>query len=185
MSAILARGYHVTMSLTITLLTALPFLVWHASAAEVPTTAPQWQEVELTFTATRDAANHYTDTVAWADFTHDDDTMIRRPMFWDGGRTFRVRFASTKLSGTWRWTTSDRDGDPGLHGRSGTLAAQPATSELATIFTQHGFWSIPPGGRNLIHADGLPRLLCADTAWALPWRATVEQTEMYARDRQA
>ena len=30
-----------------------------------------------------------------------------------------------------------------------------------------------------------PRLLCADTAWALPWRATVEQAEIYARDRQA
>jgi hypothetical protein len=164
--------------------TALPFLAWHAVAAEVPTTAPQWQEVELTFTAERDTANPYTDTDAWVDFTHDDDAVIRRPMFWDGGRTFRVRFTSTKPSGTWRWTTSDRDGDPGLRGRSGTLAAEPAALERATIFTQHGFWSIPPGGRNLIHADGQPRLLCADTAWALPWRATVEQTEIYARDRQ-
>ncbi len=27
--------------------------------------------------------------------------------------------------------------------------------------------------------------MCADTAWALPWRATVEQAEVYARDRQA
>ncbi|MCU0981044.1 MAG: DUF5060 domain-containing protein [Pirellulaceae bacterium] len=143
------------------------------------------QEVELTFTATRDAANHYTDTDAWADFTHDDGTKIRRPMFWDGGRTFRVWFASTKLSGTWHWTTSDRGGDAGLNGKSGTLSTGPAASEPATIFTRHGFWSIPPGGRNLVHADGRARLLCADTAWALPWRATVEQTEIYARDRQA
>ena len=74
---------------------------------------------------------------------------------------------------------------PGLRGRSGTLAAAPAMSDSETIFTRHGFWSIPPGGRNLIHADGTPRLLCADTAWALPWRATVEQAEIYARDRQA
>jgi hypothetical protein len=147
--------------------------------------APEWQEVELTFTATRDPANAYTDTEAWADFTHDDGTAIRRPMFWDGGRTFRVRFASTKSSGTWRWTSSDRDGDPGLRGRSGSLVAGPAAPKQATIFTQHGFWSIPPGGRNLIHADGQARLLCADTAWALPWRATVEQAELYARDRQA
>jgi hypothetical protein len=156
-----------------------------AVASATVTTAPQWQEVELTFTATRAPANPYTDTDAWADFTHDDGTKLRRPMFWDGGRTFRVRFASTKSSGTWRWTTSDRDGDAGLSGKSGTLAAGPAASEPSTIFTRHGFWSIPPGGRNLIHADGRPRLLCADTPWALPWRATVEQAETYARDRQA
>jgi hypothetical protein len=160
------------------LLMSLPIV--HAAAP-----APQWQEVELTFAAARDAANAYADTEAWVDFTHDDGTMLRRPMFWDGGRTFRVRFASPKASGAWRWTSSDRAGDPGLAGRSGTLAAAPAPAEPATIFTRHGFWSIPAGGRNLIHADGQARLLCADTAWALPWRATVEQAGIYARDRRA
>ena len=173
------------MKLSLPLLTALLLAARHATGAEAVTTAPQWQEVELTFTASRETANPYTDIEAWAEFIHDDGTKIRRPMFWDSGRTFRVRFASTKSSGNWRWTTSDRDGDPGLRGRSGAVAAGPAASEPATIFTQHGFWSIPPGGRNLIHADGRARLLCADTAWALPWRATVEQAEVYARDRQA
>ncbi|MCB0229540.1 MAG: DUF4038 domain-containing protein, partial [Anaerolineae bacterium] len=28
-------------------------------------------------------------------------------------------------------------------------------------------------------------LLAGDTAWALPWRATVEQCRIYAADRQA
>jgi hypothetical protein len=184
----LQRGIlKVTLQVALLFLNTGLFVTWsaYAAAAEVPATAPQRQEVELTFTATRDTANPYTDTDAWADFTHDDGTMIRRPMFWDGGRTFRVRFASTKSSGTWRWTTSDHDGDPGLNGKSGTLSASPAASEPATIFTRHGFWSIPPGGRNLVHADGRARLLCADTAWALPWRATVEQAEIYARDREA
>jgi len=169
----------------IVFLTTLLFASLAMAADDPATTAPPWQEVELTFTASRDAANPYTETEAWADFTHEDGTKIRRPMFWDGGRTFRVRFASTKASGNWRWTTSERNGDSGLRGHSGTLAAGPTASEPATIFTRHGFWSIPPGGRNLIHADGTPRLLCADTAWALPWRATIEQVETYARDRSA
>ncbi|HNQ90707.1 MAG TPA: DUF5060 domain-containing protein [Verrucomicrobiota bacterium] len=143
------------MKPSLLLFTALLLAAEHATGAEAVTTAPQWQETELTFTSTRDAANPHTDTEAWADFTHDDGTKLRRPMFWDGGRTFRVRFASTKSSGTWRWTTSDRDGDPGLRGRSGTLAAGPAASEPPTIFMRHGFWSIPPGGRNLVHAEGL------------------------------
>jgi len=164
------------------LLTPLAFA---GNAPATAASAPQWREVELTFTASREAANPYTDTEAWADFTHEDGTKIRRSMFWDGGRTFRVRFASTKASGTWRWTTSDRDGDSGLRGRSGTLVAASAAPEPATIFTRHGFWSIPPGGRNLVHADGRARLLCADTAWALPWRATLEQAKIYAQDREA
>jgi len=37
----------------------------------------------------------------------------------------------------------------------------------------------------LVHADGTSRLLCADTAWALPWRATADQVEAYAADRGA
>ncbi len=156
-----------------------------AVAAQVVDIAPLWQEVELSFTATRAAANPYVDTEAWADFTHDDGTKIRRPMFWDGGRTFRVRFASTKSSGAWRWTATDSQGDPGIQGRSGTLQATANRAAAPTHFGAHGFWSIPPGGRNLVHADGTPRLLCADTAWALPWRATLEQVELYARDRGA
>jgi hypothetical protein len=41
------------------------------------------------------------------------------------------------------------------------------------------------GRRSLVHADGHPAILVADTAWALPWRATAEQAREYAADRQA
>ena len=157
----------------------------HKTGAQSVTRAPQWQEVELTFNAARETANPYTEVDAWVDFVHDDGTKIRRPIFWDGARVFRVRFASPKSSGTWRWTASDRNGDAGIQGKAGTLQAEANKAAAPTIFTAHGFWKIPPGGRNLIHADGTARLLCADTAWALPWRATPEQAEIYARDRSA
>ncbi len=157
----------------------------HQAGAQSVTSAPQWQEVELTFNAARETANPYTEVDAWVDFVHDDGTKIRRPIFWDGARVFRVRFASPKSSGTWRWTASDRNGDAGIQGKTGTLQAEANKDAAPTIFTAHGFWKIPPGGRNLIHADGTARLLCADTAWALPWRATPEQAEIYARDRSA
>lgn len=147
--------------------------------------ATQWQEIELSFTSEREPTNPYTDVVSWVDFTHDDGTTLRRQMFWDGGKTFRVRFTSTRPSGNWKWASSDRDGDPGLNDQSGSLQAIPTSAEAETVFAKHGFWMIPPGGRNLIHADGTARLLCADTAWALPWRATPEQAEIYGRDRAA
>ncbi|MBX3746126.1 MAG: DUF4038 domain-containing protein [Verrucomicrobiae bacterium] len=162
------------------------FLVRPATLAQAPTSAPQWQEVELTFTASRDTPNPYTEVLAWVDFTHDDGARIRRPMFWDGARTFRVRFASTHSEGTWHWRSASAPEDPGLHGHTGTLlAAAGRTGSDATVFERHGLWSIPPGGRNLLHADGTPRLLCADTPWALPWRATPDQAQTYARDRHA
>ena len=66
------------------------------------------EEVELTFTATRETANPYTEAEAWVDFIHDDGAKIRRPIFWDGDRTFRVRFASTKAAGIWHWLAADR-----------------------------------------------------------------------------
>ena len=51
------------MKNTITLFITLS-LAPVAFAAEA--TAPQWQEVELTFTAARDTTNPYTDTAIWA-----------------------------------------------------------------------------------------------------------------------
>ena len=146
-------------------------------------TAPQWQEIEIEFGAANEYANPYTDVDARVEFVHDDGTTITRPMFWDGDNTFRVRFASTKASGNWKWTSKDSSGDAGLDGKSGSLTAtEPAAKE--TTFRRHGFWTIPTGGRNLIHADGTPRIMAADTPWALPWRATPEQAKIYATDRQ-
>ena len=151
--------------------------------SSVPSNAPQWEQVEIEFAAAERYTNAYVQCQAWVDFIHDDGTKIRRPMFWDGGQTFRVRFASTKPQGVWRWTSSSEPKDAGLRGR-GQINASP-NSAAKTVFDKHGFWRIPPGERNLVHADGTSRFLCADTPWALPWRATVEQATKYAKDRAA
>ncbi|HHX64974.1 MAG TPA: DUF4038 domain-containing protein [Chloroflexi bacterium] len=144
--------------------------------------AHPWREVEITLTAEGDYARPYTDVEVWVDFTHDDGTTLRRPAFWDGGRTWRIRFASPVGEGRWVWHSHASVEDAGLAGRSGDLiceAGAPSTHR----FYRHGFWRMSPGGRNLVHADGTPALLVADTPWALPWRATVEQCRLYAADR--
>ena len=78
--------------------------------------------------------------------------------------------------------TSD---DPGLAGRSGTVTCLEDRAESRGRLYTRGFWRMSPSGRQLVHADGTPALMVADTAWALPWRATPEQVEEYALDRQA
>ena len=140
--------------------------------------AQPWREVEFALTATEDHANPYTDVEVWVDFVHDSGLALRRPAFWDGGRTWRVRFAAP-LPGTWRWRGDGSAGVSEARGEVTVAEAQPS----GNAFYDHGFWRMSPGGRNLMHADGTPAILVGDTAWALPFRATEEQVRVYAADR--
>jgi hypothetical protein len=141
-----------------------------------------WREVELVLDAELDHESPYTSVEVWAEFRHDTGAVLRRPAFWDGGRTWRLRFASPLPSGRWTWQSGASVADPGLAGVTGTIEVEPG-GPARTAFDEHGFWRMSPGGRNLVHADGAPALLVADTAWALPWRATEEQVRTYAADR--
>lgn len=143
-----------------------------------------WREIEIRLHATQEYSNPYTDIDVWADFTHSSGVTLRRPAFWDGGQSWKLRFASPFESGSWTWHSSCSVSDPGLANQQGALDCLPAL-ESGTCFERHGFWRMSPGGRNLIHADGSSAVLVADTAWALPWRATEEQCRIYAADRQA
>lgn len=145
--------------------------------------AHPWQEIEITLTAARDYANPFTDVEAWAEFTHENGTVLRRPAFWDGATTWKVRFASPIATGRWTWKSFSSVQDNQL-AQSGEIVCAPGVS-ADHRFTKHGFWRMSPGRRSLVHADGTPAVLVADTAWGLPWRATVDQCETYASDRQS
>ena len=143
-----------------------------------------WREVEIALTMERETPNPYLDVEAWAEFTHDSGVVLRRPAFWEGERTFVVRFASPLGEGRWTWRSFCSIDDPGLAGQSGELhCARGAVTEHR--FYRHGFWRMSPGGRSLVHADGRPAILAGDTAWGLPWRATEAQCRVYAADRRA
>ncbi|TVQ23520.1 MAG: DUF4038 domain-containing protein, partial [Spirochaetaceae bacterium] len=146
----------------------------------------------------------YTDVDVWVDFINNSGTTLRRPAFWDGGRTWRIRFASP-APGTWSWKADASVVDPGLRGVTGEVVCDagggtPPGGEAASgrdttpgrrdagaanRFYRHGFWRMSPRGRSLVHADGYPAILCGDTVWSLPWRATEEQARVYAADRHA
>ena len=53
-----------------------------------------WEVQEITLAAARDYANPYVEVECWVDLTGPD--FKRRVYgFWDGGRTFKVRFVAT------------------------------------------------------------------------------------------
>jgi hypothetical protein len=141
-----------------------------------------WQVAELALTADTDSPNPYTDLDVWADFTGPDGQTLRRPGFYDGDRTWRVRFAAP-YAGSWHWRSSCSRQDAGLSGATGELEVSDEPSP--NRFHRHGFWRMSPGGRSLVHADGTPAIMVADTAWALPFRASEDEVRVYAGDRSA
>ena len=143
-----------------------------------------WGETELSFRLGARVADPYVDVEFWVDFTHADGTVIRRPGFWTGGSGFAVRFAPAGRLGRWEWRSHAAPALDGLDGLEGSVDVSEGAPEDGR-FARHGFWRMSRDGRSLVHADGTPAILVADTAWALPWRATPEQVELYASRRRA
>jgi len=85
--------------------------------------------------------------------------------FWDGDRTWRVRFAPS-APGLWQWRTSSSDG--ALDGQSGAFECRPpGEDEIAENPNLRGHVTVDPSGRFFAYADGTPFFLLADTNWAM------------------
>lgn len=125
-------------------------------------TTAVWTTLEISLESNRDHDHPFLDVDASALFTGPDGRQLRRPAFWDGGRTWRLRFAPTTLG---RWTyhvTSNDPSDSGLNGVSGELEASDPDQEGPEIF-RHGF--LRPAGRHLSFDDGTPFFWLGDTHW--------------------
>jgi len=136
-----------------------------------------WDAQEVTFQSTREYPNPYADVVCWIDL--EGPSFSRRVYgFWDGGRTFKVRFVAT-APGEWRWRSgSNQERDPGLKGGGGKLVAVAWTDadKLANP-NRRGFVRATPNGHALQYADGTPFFLVGDTwlaasTWRLPGKGT-------------
>jgi hypothetical protein len=101
--------------------------------------------------------------------------------FWDGGHTWRVRFAPDEL-GPWRWeTVSSRHDDPGLHNVGGAFVCVPYVGDNPVY--RHGTVRVSEDRRYLAWSDGEPFFWLADTAWNGVLRATEENWETYLARR--
>ena len=150
------------------------------------------------------------DVLAEAIFTAPDGRSLPVPAFWDGGRTWRARFAP-HIEGTWRYAWRVRAGSGGQgvrgtasHARPATpadqlgvqgSAASPAGGAPAGTFQcvpytgtnpfyLHGPIRTSPDAPHLIHADGTPFFFLADTVWNGPMLSTPEDWAHYVQTRQ-
>lgn len=142
---------------------------------------PQWTTYEIAVQSGKKFDNPYTDAEVWASFTSDKGDSLVRPAFWDGGNTWKIRFAPPDSGSKWRWLIHSSVEDAGFRG-SGELRSVPYTGNNKLV--RHGLLRMSPGNRNIVFADGTSMLLVGDTPWSIPYRATTGQVEIYARDRQ-
>jgi len=93
--------------------------------------------------------------------------------FWDGGRTWRVRFAPP-LPGVWTYRSTSAD--PGLNGRIGRFRCASWSGEQKRANpTRRGFVRVcrtgRRRGRHFEYSDGTPMLYLGDTWWNWTKRA--------------
>jgi hypothetical protein len=142
---------------------------------------PLWSRFECAFASECDYAHPLQDAVLRVTFTAPSGRTQRVDGFWDGGTTWRVRFAPDEI-GEWRFVTECSDtGNTGLHGRSGALMCGEAAG--TTRFERHGPVRLAADRRSLAHVDGTPFLWLADTAWNGPLRSIADEWEDYLRER--
>src|SRR5262245_5019660 len=75
-----------------------------AQSAPTSASVPRFAPHEISLSAAGRHANPYVELTADAMLTEPDGHTTRTlPLFWDGGQTWRFRFAPDK-TGTWKWT---------------------------------------------------------------------------------
>lgn len=144
--------------------------------------ARQWMTYELSFQSSRSYENPIYDVRSFhAVFTSPSGKERKVNGFWDGGRTFRIRFMPDE-TGAWRYETfcSDEE-NPGLHGRTGTFECLENNSDLPIY--RRGAITQPKGTYHLAHRDGTPFLWVACTAWNGALKSTEEEWATYLAHR--
>ncbi len=102
--------------------------------------------------------------------------------FWDGGKTWRVRF-SPNLLGHWTYTTMcSNPADEGLQNLSGEFLCTPPVGH--SRFDLHGPVRVARNGRYFEQADGTPFFWLADTTWNGAQKSDDHEWEFYARVRE-
>jgi hypothetical protein len=125
----------------------------------------QWQAIEITLNSSHSYADPFQDVDVTATFTRPGSKSIARPAFWDGGSTWKVRFAPPQV-GTWTMTTTSTDAkNRGLHHVIRTVQCDAYSGNLDIY--KHGFLKISDNGRYLTYADGTPFFYLGDTHWIL------------------
>lgn len=143
---------------------------------------PRWARVELNLESTTKFANPIQEANLVATLIPPSKHERVLDGFWDGGNTWKVRFAPDEI-GKWQVNLFlvNANSDV-IQTATGSFVCGPADGD--TPFELHGPLRLAPNKRHLEHVDGTPFFWLADTAWNGPLRATDEEWALYLGERQ-
>ena len=134
--------------------------------ASVDELTETWRAAEITFESAKTYTNPLYDAELSVAFTSPAGKVYVVPGFWDGAKTWRVRFAPTE-AGIWNYlSTCSNVSDNGLDGKRGTVGANRYKGPLEIY--RRGFIKTAAGVRYFMYADGTPFFYLGDTHWSMP-----------------
>ncbi len=143
--------------------------------ASVDVITEMWVATELTFESTKSfekkakrdkglvTMSEASMLIMDAVFTSESGTVLTVPAYWDGGNTFKVRFAPTE-HGVWNYVTKCED-DASLNGLTGKIGANSYKGDLEVY--KRGFVTAKNGGKYFTYNDGTPFFYLGDTHWSM------------------
>jgi len=124
---------------------------------------PKWHRFERSFRSDTVYANPLQEATLTVNFISPLGETNPVAGFWDGGRSWRVRFAPSHAG---RWTYQSACSDLANHGLQDQCGEFLCTSPIGeNRFHQHGPVRVARDHRHLEHADGTPFFWLADTTW--------------------
>jgi hypothetical protein len=139
-----------------------------------------WQRGEWTLESSKVYDNPLQEVSLSAVFTPPSRKQHKVYGFWDGDKTWRVRFAPDEL-GEWSFSTTCSDSSNTSLQIKGNFQVTQATG--TTRFQQHGPLRLSSNRRYFVHADGTPFFWLADTVWNGPMLSTDEDWRHYLNER--
>ena len=141
----------------------------------------KWERTEITLKSSATYTNALQEAEVRALFVSPLGETNRVYGFWDGGKTWKIRFKPT-FPGRWKYFTMCSDtANGGLHGQSGEFDCTAAKSD--SRFAQHGPLQVARDQKHLEHADRTPFLWLGDTAWLAATKSTATEWQSYSETR--
>lgn len=124
-----------------------------------------WNCIEIPFTSDKEYENPLFDLKLDVVFSKGGEELTV-PAFWDGGDSWKVRFAPTE-KGLWKYETKcDDASNTGLNGVKGTVGVNKYSGDLEIY--KRGFVRSEKDARYLVYDDGTPFFWLGDTHWGMP-----------------
>lgn len=146
-----------------------------------PSPIPKWSRFELSLQSSVNYTNPLTEVGISAAFISPLGETNRVDGFWDGGKTWRIRFAPD-LPGQWTYLTSCTDpANTNLDKQSGEFKCVAALNK--TALDRHGPIRLTRDRRHLEHSDRAPFLWLGDAVWNGARLAAPEDWQLYCEVR--